>query len=268
MPAARAAAPPPSDAPGLSDAPASALPEPALEPEAPGQEAADADPSEGAGDATSATVEADAPPGPELAGEASPSDAPLPPEPSGEPAPAAEALAPELATAGAAPHDEDLDVGPPSDAPERRAAAAADSAFKQLVAGGVPEAQARLLLSRKLQPIGWRLHERVHCNGELYTRAAEDFERDVGAALAEILSSSGLGSPPVPDPDPGAALPAPTKPTIPPVPPHHVRRRTVGQVSAHGYTLDGHRREHWASGEVGDFKQHVVDSAPHAFTKP
>jgi hypothetical protein len=54
-------------------------------------------------------------------------------------------------------------------------------------------------------------------------------------------------------------------PSLPPVQANHVRRRLLGNVSAWGYTLAAHRREHWVAGDIGDFRQHVIDSAPHVF---
>jgi len=69
------------------------------------------------------------------------------------------------------------------------------------------------------------------------------------------------------DAPPPARLPAAAPPAVPPSPPARLRRRVIGNVSAIGVDTDGHRREAWIPGDVGDFPAYVVDSAPECFAE-
>lgn len=57
-------------------------------------------------------------------------------------------------------------------------------------------------------------------------------------------------------------------PAPPALRPGHVLRRVTGALSAMGYSPEGIERHSWAPGEVAEFRQYVVDSAPHCFELP
>lgn len=126
---------------------------------------------------------------------------------------------------------------------------AIEAAADALVKAGASAEEARVALAAKLEPIGEEARRR-HQGGESYAEVDAWY---VEAARAELAASA----------SPAAPAPAP-----PPPPPGHLRRRVTTQLSAWGHTLEGHRREGWGPGEVGDFRPHVIDSAPHAFAEP
>lgn len=171
--------------------------------------------------------------------------APQPPagDPSSHPEPSAGAGASDP-PAPAGTLDREIEVAMSA----RRIAAAADAALTELVATGIEHEAAEAILRSKLEPINEEATRRVEGRGELLATVAAWFEAEATRALAEAVADA-------------------KRPKGPPVPPHHVRCRLRTGLSGWGYTLDGHRREHWVLGETGDFKPHVVESAPGAFER-
>lgn len=84
-------------------------------------------------------------------------------------------------------------------------------------------------------------------------------------AAAEAPAAAEPGDAPPPEPVRPLAPPSSSPPAGPGPGPR--RRRVVEHITGRGHTLEGHSREAWVPGEVGDFPAHVVDSAPHAFAE-
>jgi hypothetical protein len=44
-----------------------------------------------------------------------------------------------------------------------------------------------------------------------------------------------------------------------------LRRRVLGQLGAPGRSPEGHPRDYWKPGDVGDFRPHIVEGLPEFF---